>query len=245
MCWRIFVLGSLPLIDAFVTLEHAATSLHASRRSFAAPRPGILMMAEASPEQRLESLEKILQEMRGAGLDGSRLEALEKDVEELKREIKIATLEKELAAIKQDMSLGSDAPAPPAAEEAVVAQAEDAAAPDDMAAAVAALDPNAPLNPLSSSPDAWRQLAEELAIMETDVAAQLAAKAAADEEAMAVLPSAAALGVDGVRSAVVFYANDGIPKADALLETFEDEAEVHEASRTRRTCRPARCTYIA
>ena len=65
--------------------------------------------------------------------------------------------------------------------------------------------------------------------METDTAAQLAAAAAAAEEALSVLPSPAALGVDGVRSVVIFYANDGIPKAEALLETFEDESEEYAA----------------
>ena len=37
-------------------------------------------------------------------------------------------------------------------------------------------------------------------------------------------PSPSALGVDGQRCILVFYAYDGIPKVETLLETFEDEA---------------------
>ena len=38
------------------------------------------------------------------------------------------------------------------------------------------------------------------------------------------LPERDAIGVDGQRCALVLYAGDGIPKAQALLEAFEDEA---------------------
>ena len=38
-------------------------------------------------------------------------------------------------------------------------------------------------------------------------------------------PSPALLGVDGQRSCVIFYAYDGIPIVETLLEVFEDEAE--------------------
>ena len=37
-------------------------------------------------------------------------------------------------------------------------------------------------------------------------------------------PSTNTLGVEGVRCAILFYAFDGIPKAEILLEAFEDEA---------------------
>ena len=44
-------------------------------------------------------------------------------------------------------------------------------------------------------------------------------------------PSAAeAIGVDGLRCAILFYAYDGIPKVEALLETFEDGAAEFAAS---------------
>lgn len=56
-------------------------------------------------------------------------------------------------------------------------------------------------------------------------------KAAARQEAadagveyLELFPSPEAIGVDGQRCAVIFYAYDGIPKAETFLETFEAEA---------------------
>ena len=51
-----------------------------------------------------------------------------------------------------------------------------------------------------------------------------AAAAAPPVESFDPFPDPAAIGVDGLRSIVIFYAYDGIPKAEVLLETFEDEA---------------------
>lgn len=37
-------------------------------------------------------------------------------------------------------------------------------------------------------------------------------------------PTPASIGVDGLRCCILFHAYDGVPKAETLLETFEDEA---------------------
>ena len=42
---------------------------------------------------------------------------------------------------------------------------------------------------------------------------------------MSAFPTPEAIGVDGLRCAVVFYAEDGISKVESLLELFEDSAE--------------------
>jgi hypothetical protein len=46
---------------------------------------------------------------------------------------------------------------------------------------------------------------------------------------MAAFPNPAALGVEGQRCLIIFYAYDGIPKAETLLEAFEDEAKEFNA----------------
>ncbi len=46
---------------------------------------------------------------------------------------------------------------------------------------------------------------------------------------MAAFPSAAALGIEGQRCVIIFYAYDGIPIAERLLEAFEDEAKEFNA----------------
>ena len=50
------------------------------------------------------------------------------------------------------------------------------------------------------------------------------APVAAPVEALEPFPGSDALGISGQRCAVIFYAYDGIPRVNALLETFEDEA---------------------
>ena len=49
------------------------------------------------------------------------------------------------------------------------------------------------------------------------------------KEEFAPFPSPAAIGVEGQRCVIIFYAHDGIPKVETLLETFEDDASEYAA----------------
>lgn len=122
------------------------------------------------------------------------------------RAVTMATPEERLAALEEAMkALKVESAASPAERLAELEQGI-AQLRKDMTADTA----DAPASPPST----------EVPI-ELEAASSRAAPAATDFER---LPSPATLGVEGQRCVLIFYAYDGIPKAETLLETFEDEA---------------------
>jgi len=126
-------------------------------------------MAEGADE-RIDALEKMLQELKANGPPQSASEPTAAE--------RLAALEQAMADLKGDLQKSAVAEAP---------------------------TPPEPLPPPPAPPPA------------------------PPPPAFDPLPSLAALGVSGQRCAIVFYAYDGIPKVEFLLEAFEDEAVEYNA----------------
>lgn len=82
------------------------------------------------------------------------------------------------------------------------------------------------LTPLRKEIDALKitDLESQLSALKASAAPPAARSLPVEDEKFDLFPSPASLGVAGQRCVIIFYANDGIPRAEALLETFEDEA---------------------
>ena len=131
-----------------------------------------------------------------------KIAALEKELQALK----LAALEKEFQDLKQAIADGAkpDFDRLEAVQQGLMDLKTTASAPSP--------EPTSEPEPAAESDGLLSQFKE---------AAQAASQPEPDFEPF---PSNSALAVGGQRCAILFYAKDGIPKAEALLETFEDEA---------------------
>ena len=142
----------------------------------------------------------------------ARLKQLQEAVEALKENgapaDRIAPLEKELLALQKEARIA-------ALEQELLALKEETMTPSP--------PPGPP--PAAESDDL---LASFISSASTAAAAtpvaERPAPPAAPSPTFDPFPSPETIGVAGLRCAVLLYAYDGVPKAEALLETFEDEA---------------------